>query len=150
MEHKYSLLYYSNALIANHGGKLHSEAFLKEVKKNDEFFINAVPKPSKNSPLENNNPVSSRRKLLKENPFLQILFFYRRNKISWEFIRKELEQNEYDFIHIRVDSNFLILKKIRKHFPDLKISLEINSSPFDENFSNIAYPNYFRTMERAA
>ena len=40
--------------------------------------------------------------------------------------------------------------KLVKHFPELKICTQINGSPFDEPFRNIAFKEKFRTLQRKA
>lgn len=147
---KFNILYYSNAFVSSHGGRLHSEAFLQEAKKNERIgTVVPYPKPSKAENAQSSKDSFFRRNL-KKNGILQIIFFYRRNRNSYRDIVKELNRSKerIDVLHIRVDSNFLIIPKIKKEFPNLIITTEINASPFDENFSNIAFINYFRKVEK--
>ena len=147
---KLKILYYSNALIAQHGGRLHSEAFVKEAAKNElvqkiETYPNLiVPK----SLSIGNNKVF--RQKIKKNSFLQMFFFYRRNRNSSKAILNKLREygGLIDILHIRLDSNFLIIPKIKREFPKLIITTEVNASPFDENFSNIAFRKYYSKIER--
>lgn len=142
------LLYYSNAFLASHGGRLHSEAFLKEARKNERVNeITIYPEPS--TPVKSEHKRRHRiREFLKSRSVLQVLFFYRRNYKSFKEIVPVLRQRKVDCIHIRLDSNFLIIEKLRNLFPALIITTEINASPFDENFGNIAFSGYFRRLER--
>ena len=143
MKQSINLLYYSNALIAEHGGRLHSEAFLKEARKNKiTKHLMAFPEPKKGEIRKNFFKDN-----LKKIPLLQIIFFYRRNFVSYKEIIRFLKDKEVDCLHIRVDSNFLIIDKIKKNFPEMVLTTEVNASPFDENFKNIAFKKYFKTLE---
>lgn len=146
---KPKLLYFSNAFIASHGGRLHSEAFLKESKKNDKISeITVYPTPIEiNRSFGDSNSDGLRSKLKKSGLF-QIAFFYRRNLNSYKEIEKIIIEREPDIIHIRLDSNFLIIDKLKNRFKNLIISTEVNASPFDENFENIQFADYFKKMER--
>ncbi|MFD2518544.1 glycosyltransferase family 4 protein [Salinimicrobium flavum] len=146
---KLKILYYSNAFIATHGGRLHSEAFYKESSKRIEVDrIEAFPVPIKNQSKHASN--GGLRGILKRNTFLQILFFYRRNNRSYKEIIEKIRNSKggINVLHIRLDSNFLIISKLKKEFPKLFITTEVNASPFEENFSNIAFKSYFRGLER--
>lgn len=147
---KLKIIYFSNAFIADHGGRLHSEAFLKEANLNkDVFKIEPYPKPSKSSTDQKKVSQGGYRKRLKNNRFLQILFFYRRNLKSYKEISHLLRTKFSDFnvLHIRVDSNFLIIPKLKKAFPHLIITTEVNASPFEENFNNIVFIERFKKLE---
>lgn len=146
---KPKLLYFSNAFIASHGGRLHSEAFLKQSKKNSKISeITVYPTPTDvNRSFENSNSEGLRSKLKKISLF-QVAFFYRRNLNSFKEIEKIIMEREPDIIHIRLDSNFLIIDKLKKRFKDLIVSTEVNASPFDENFENILFAENFKKMER--
>jgi glycosyltransferase involved in cell wall biosynthesis len=41
----------------------------------------------------------------------------------------------------------MIIKKIKNKFPSLIVTTEVNASPFDENFANIANKSYFENLE---
>lgn len=145
------LLYYSNAFISNHGGKLHSEAFLMEARKSKRIkHIEVYPRPGK--PKENPSRIKkeSLREKLKKNGFLQIFFFFRRNYTSFQEIKLVVKKYKPDALHIRVDSNFLIISQLKNLFPELLITTEVNASPFDENFKNIAFLDFFRKLEAKA
>ena len=142
------LLYYSNAFIANHGGRLHSEAFLREARKNENvnsILIHPTPSLKSSEKVANTNWL---RNTLKRNSLLQVLFLYRRNYQSFKEIVPVIRSNKIDCLHIRLDSSFLIIKKLRKLFPSLLITTEVNASPFDENFKNIVFLDYFKKLER--
>ncbi len=148
MINTFNLLYYSNAFIANHGGKLHSEAFLREARKNEKVnSISIHPTPSLKTTGRTTNTNWLRNKL-KSYSFFQVLFFYRRNYRSFKDIVPVIKASKIDCLHIRIDSNFLIIKKLRKFFPELIITTEVNASTFDENFNNIAFRDYFKNLER--
>lgn len=149
------ILYYSNAFIAHHGGKLHSEAFLREASLHS-AVSKMIPYPAPNnktakSNLRENSGNDGFKRKLKNSSILQSFFFYRRNYNSYKEIVKVLSSisETIDVLHIRVDSNFLIIPKLKKKFPNLVITTEVNASPFDENFKNIAYRNYFKNTEKA-
>ncbi|MCB7480614.1 glycosyltransferase family 4 protein [Christiangramia sediminis] len=146
-----NLLYYSNAFIANHGGRLHSEAFLKEASLHPSVS-NIEPYPSPEIVNTSGDKVVNKglKKKLKENSLLQAFFFYRRNFNSYKEIVEVLNKSEskIDVLHIRVDSNFLIIPKLKKRFPELIITTEVNASPFDENFQNIAFRDYYKNAEK--
>lgn len=147
---KLKIIYFSNAFIADHGGRLHSEAFLKEANLNkDVFQIEPYPKPSVRSTEQKKVLQGGYRKRFKNNSLLQILFFYRRNLKSFKEISKLLrnEFSDFNVLHIRVDSNFLIIPRLKKAFPHLIITTEVNASPFDENFNNIGFVERFKKME---
>lgn len=145
MKQSIDILYYSNALIAGHGGKLHSEAFIKEAQKN-EITNNLICFPRPSGEVATGN--SWFRKKLKKIPLLQVCFFYRRNHKSYKEIISTLEKTQVDCLHIRLDSNFLIIGKLKKRFPELLITTEVNASPFDENFSNIPFKKFFKNLEQ--
>ena len=149
MMKKLKLLYYSNAFIASHGGKLHSEAFLKEAKKNNRIEkITVYPTPVDIHRSFSNSNSNGFRSHLKKSGIFQVFFFLRRNFNSYKEIEKVIIERKPDAIHIRLDSNFLIIDKLKKRFKNLIVSTEVNASPFDENFENILFPDYFRKMER--
>jgi glycosyltransferase involved in cell wall biosynthesis len=145
---KLKILYYSNAFIANHGGRLHSEAFLKEAQLHP--FVNSILS-FPNSEVQNEESGTNSgiiRKTLKSNPLLQVVLFYRRNYKSLEDIFPVIEAEKPNILHIRLDSNFLIIKKIKRKYPELLLTTEVNASPFDENFQNIIFRKIFRRLER--
>lgn len=148
MNKSIDLLYFSNAFIVNHGGRLHSEAFLREARKNEK--VNSIlihPTPTQNSSGSATNTNWLRNKL-KSYSLFQVLFFFRRNYRSFKEIVPVIKASKIDCLHIRLDSNFLIIKNLRKLFPGLIITTEVNASPFDENFKNIAFRGYFKKLER--
>ncbi len=101
---KLKILYYSNALIAKHGGRLHSEAFVKEASRSELVQkIYTYPSPEKNE-LTQEIGTQGFRESLKRNSLLQVLFFYRRNKKSINEILKVLkrQKDEIDVLHIRL------------------------------------------------
>ncbi|QYA26040.1 glycosyltransferase family 4 protein [Gramella sp. MT6] len=148
MENNIQLLYYSNALVASHGGRLHSEAFCEEIEKDDRIQkLIRFPKSNNQKNIGSNSKI---RKALKLIPALQIFFFYRRNKLSYLEIEKEIEKHKINIIHIRLDSNFLIIEKIKEKYPDILITTEVNASPFEENFKNILFKSYFKKLERSS
>lgn len=145
---KIKLLYYSNALIANHGGRKHSEAFLLEAAKNpmvEKVISYPKPKSGVNSFSGKKNYLKG---LLKKSALFQILSFYLINYKSYKEIIPVIEANDINTLHIRVTANFLIIEKLKKIFPDLIITTEVNASPFDEIFQKIIFKKKFEALER--
>ncbi len=149
---KINLLYYSKALNANHGGRYHSEAFLKESKINvrtDNVYSFPEKDIEEKVPLQKKEISDNRlRNILKKNSLFQIFSFLRLNWLSFIEITSIIESYDIDAIHIRMTRNFFILKRLKKRYPKLVISTEVNASPFDESFKNIAFKSFFRNQER--
>jgi len=146
---KIKLLYYSKALTASHGGRLHSEAFVKEGIKNHRVKEMITFPASRVNTTYKKQEISDSflKDLLKNNSLFQIVFFIRLNYLSYKEIVPIITSKKPDAIHLRITRNFLILKKLKKKFPGLIVTSEVNASPFDESFKNIAFKKYFRKLE---
>ncbi len=144
------LIYYTTAYYASHGGSIHSRHFFEESEKHP--LINQVSIFPKQASFADRSDMSKKswRTWIRSIPLLQILFFYRRNNFHLRNLIKTIKAEKPDAIVIRVDSNFLQIEKLRAMFPRLTLAAEINASPFDESFKNIAFRNFFRSLERKA
>lgn len=141
------ILYYSYAFVARHGGRLHSEAFLKESRLHPVVEeIMPFPKPEREFGITEREDGFLNN--LKNNGFLKPFFFMRRNYLSLKRIIPVIEEFKPNILHIRVDSNFLIIEKLKQKFPHMVITTEVNASPFDENLENIAFKSRFEKIER--
>ena len=144
------ILYYSTAYYASHGGSIQSIEFYNSLGK-----LEAVKELSiypQKSPVINQTeiPTSNLRKFLKRIPLLQIFFFYRKNKMYLEGLKKFIIEFRPDAIVMQIDSNFLQIKSIKSQFPELLVTTQVNASPFDEPFKNIAFKDYFLKKQREA
>ena len=140
------ILYYSTAYNASHGGSLHSKAFVKWAQKSkDVEKIKVFPEKKGILPSAESSYI---RKLIKSISLLQIFFFYRRNEMNYNELVQEIRIEKPDVLQIRLDSNFLQIKNLKEEFPNLIITTEVNASPFDESFKNIAFRFHFRNLER--
>ncbi len=88
--------------------------------------------------------------LLKKNSVFQVLSFYRRNSFYIKDLIAKIKQDLPDVLLLQMDSNFLQIKKLKKLFPDILICTQINGSPFDEFYRNIAFRNWFIEKQREA
>lgn len=141
------ILYYCTAYYSKHGGSTHARAFVECCKNHSTISeIKVFPEKNKQKVVSLRN--NSLRSCVKQNPLLLILSFIRRNKFYLAELYNYIENTKPDIIHIRLDSNFLQIKKIKRRFPDLIITTEVNASPFDESFKNIAFKFYFKILER--
>jgi glycosyltransferase involved in cell wall biosynthesis len=140
------ILYYSTAYNASHGGSLHSKAFVKWAQKSKDVEKIKVF-PEKRGEIVNTSS-SIIKKVIKAISVLQIYFFYRRNKLNYNELMQEIRKEEPDILHIRLDSNFIQIKDLKEKFPSLIITTEVNASPFDESFKNIACRFHFKKLEK--
>jgi len=139
------LLYYSTAYYSNHGGSTHSREFFAQISKRPEVKAFLFPEKGGGG---GHQLKPGLRTILRNNPLLQILFFYRRNKFHLDALFRAIEEHKPDAIVMRLDSNFFQIKNIRDRYPNLVIATEVNASPFDESFRNIAFRNHFRQREQ--
>src|SRR5690606_11702021 len=142
------LLYYSTSYHASHGGSIQAIEFFKSldaVKGLQEKFLFPDSLPKTSITKSRNNRLRS---ILKTIPLLQILFFFRRNCFYLKQLEKFISEHSPDVIILQIDSNFLQIKYLRKKFPHLLICCQVNGSPFDEPFKNIAFRNYFLKKQR--
>lgn len=145
------IVYYSTAYYASHGGSNHSKAFVDCARKNKEVS-ELVVFPSREM-LKKPLSVSSNKKtslfsLVKNSPPATLLRFYRRNNFYIKELLRFVRDHKPDAIVIRLDSNFLQVTELKKRFPKLVVATEVNASPFDESFSNIACRPLFQRFER--
>jgi glycosyltransferase involved in cell wall biosynthesis len=141
------VLYYSTAYFSSHGGSSHSRAFVKEAQQHS-LVSEVIVFPPQQPAIAQAANSSLVRKILRGFPLLQIFFFYRRNTFYIDRLCEVIEKHHPDVILLRLDSNFLQLKYLRRKFPSLIIATEVNASPFDESFSNIAFKRIFRRKEQ--
>lgn len=142
------IIYYSTAYYAKHGGSNHSKAFVAECEKHplvEEIIV--FPDHSKKE-VKNVHNVLNLKSRIRKNGFIQIFNFFRRNNFHYTQLIEVIRNVNPDVVHIRLDSNFLQIGKLRKEFPDLKITTEVNASPFDESFKNIQFKPYFGILEK--
>ncbi|MDT0689836.1 glycosyltransferase family 4 protein [Salegentibacter sp. F188] len=65
-------------------------------------------------------------------------------------MKQKISEIRPDSILFQIDSNFLQIKRIKKAFPNLVVCTQINGSPFDEPFKNIAFKEYFIKKQKEA
>lgn len=143
---QYKLIYYSTAYYATHGGSLQSINFAAHARESDILSgFHIYP----DAPLQTTHKVNnSLRDKLKKIPLMQVLFFFRRNKIRYEGLVARVKEQQADAVLIQTDSTFLQVSRLKKEFPNLLVTTIVNASPFDEPFKNIAFKSYFRRLER--
>ncbi|MDT0647588.1 glycosyltransferase family 4 protein [Zunongwangia sp. F260] len=143
-----TILYYSTSFYANHGGSVQSIEFyenLDHVKAVDKKILFPERKVKRVYSNVSNNFL---RRFLRRISLLQILFFYRRNNFHLKNLKKKIKDSNPDVIIFQMDSNFLQIGKIKESFPEKLVCTQINGSPFDEPFKNIAFKNYFLKNQR--
>lgn len=138
------VLYYATAYHAAHGGSNHAKAFVNECKKNR--LVSEI-KVFPDAPAMKEKLKAGRWQFLKTTSFIQPFTFYRRNRFHLAAIKQCIQEFNPDVIHIRLDSNFLQIKKLKDWFPGVVISTEVNASPFDESFKNILFKTFFKKIE---
>jgi len=143
-------LYYSTSYYANHGGSIQSIEFYKQLDNQKDVSEKAIfPVVA----LKGNSKTNSKfsiRTFLRKIPLLQVLFFYRRNSFYFNKLVIKIKEFDPDVIFIQIDSNFLQIKRLKKRFPKLVICNQINGSPFDEPFKNIAFKHKFLDLQLEA
>ncbi|MCF4102677.1 glycosyltransferase family 4 protein [Gillisia sp. M10.2A] len=137
------ILYYSTSFYANHGGSIQSIEFYSQLDKMNAVTKKFIHPKHPSSKKYKTDRKYSFRDILRRIPLLQVLFFYRRNKFNYNSLVNRIKDVDPDVVIIQIDSNFLQVKRLKKQFPELKIVNQINGSPFDEPFKNIAFKNYF-------
>jgi len=144
------LLYYSTSYYANHGGSIQSIEFFKQLGSHEDVMEKTIFPIIKRKGELSKEPKFSLRTYLRKIPLLQVLFFFRRNSFHFKKLVKKIKEFKPDVILIQIDSNFLQIEKLKRRFPDLIICNQINGSPFDEPFKNIAFKNKFLKMQLQA
>jgi len=143
-------LYYSTSYYADHGGSIQSIEFFKQLSNHEDITEKAIfPIIKRNGELSNEY-IFSLRTYLRKIPLLQVLFFFRRNSFHFKKLVKKIKEFKPDVILIQIDSNFLQIRQLRNRFPSLIICSQINGSPFDEPFKNIAFKDKFLDMQLQA
>jgi len=143
-------LYYSTSYYANHGGSIQSIEFYKQLDNQKDVSEKAIFPVVALKGNSKSNSKFSIRTFLRKIPLLQVLFFYRRNSFYFNKLVKKIKEFDPDVIFIQIDSNFLQIKRLKKRFPKLVICNQINGSPFDEPFKNIAYKHKFLDLQLKA
>lgn len=143
-------LYYSTSYYANHGGSIQSIEFYKQLDNQKDVSEKAIFPVVALKGNSKSNSKFSIRTFLRKIPLLQILFFYRRNSFYFNKLVKKIKEFDPDVIFIQIDSNFLQIKILKKRFPKLVICNQINGSPFDEPFKNIAFKHKFLDLQLEA
>ena len=136
-------LYYSTAYYASHGGSIQSIEFYNSLSDLSVIKEKRIYPPKKPLKGKKNGFKTKLRSFLKSVPLLQIYFFYRKNNMYYEGLKKFILEFQPDTLMVQIDSNFLQLEKLKVDFPQLKIGAQVNSSPFDEPFKNIFLKKYF-------
>ena len=142
------MLYYSTSYYANHGGSIQSIEFFSQLEFNKEITDKAIYPVLKIQNKSDSLSGFSLREFLRKIPILQVLFFYRRNTFHINGLIKKIKDFQPDALLIQIDSNFLQIETLKNKFPDLIIANQINGSPFDEPFKNIAFKDYFLKKQR--
>ena len=143
-------LYYSTSYYANHGGSIQAIEFYKQLDTIDCVNKKSIfPLKSKSNGFKADRKFSLR-EFLRRIPLLQVLFFYRRNRFYFEGLIRKIKEIKPDVILLQIDSNFLQISRLKKLFPDLLICTQINGSPFDEPFKNIAFKKWFLKQQTNA
>lgn len=142
---KIKILYYSTAYGATHGGSTHARAFVENCKQADTLVSDIRVFPDVKQKGHVNTP--SLRKFAKTRMLLPFRFA-RRNRFHLNDIKKVIREFQPDVVHIRLDSNFLQIKKLKEAFPKVIVTAEVNASPFDESFKGIPFEHFFRKLER--
>ncbi|MBZ9631471.1 glycosyltransferase family 4 protein [Salegentibacter sp. LM13S] len=144
------ILFYTTSYFAKHGGSIQSIELHKHLK---EFpvieAIEVFPKVHERIAVDRNMKINFRDNL-RNFGFLQAFSFFRRNKFYLKALSTKIKKFKPDVVLIRVDSNFLQIGYLRKKFPDLIICAQINGSPFDESYKNIAFKKYFLKLQYKA
>jgi len=146
------LLYYSTSYYANHGGSIQSIEFYKQLDKIDKVEEKSIFPLSIKKEIYAATAGNRRgfKKLLKAVPLFQVAFFYRRSGFYIKALEKKIQEFKPDILFIQIDSNFLQIHYLKEKFPGLKICTQINGSPFDEPFSNIAFKSKFQKLQYKA
>lgn len=143
-------LYYSTSYYANHGGSIQAIEFYKQLDNVESITEKSIfPVKSKSTGISTDKKKSFR-EFLRRIPLLQVLFFYRRNLFHFRELTEKIKEIKPDVILLQIDSNFLQISRLKKLFPDLLICTQINGSPFDEPFKNIAFKKWFLKQQTKA
>lgn len=143
------ILFYTTAYFAKHGGSVQSIELHKHLKTFPTVEAIEVFPGKHERTLYQQKDINFREKL-RGFGFLQMLSFHRRNKFYLKSLTKKIEDFKPDVIIMQIDSNFIQIKYLHKKFSNLIICAQINGSPFDETYKNIAFKKYFLKIQRKA
>lgn len=144
------ILFYTTSYFAKHGGSIQSIELHKHLKKFTAVeAIEIFPEENERRSNEGNIKITFRERLRSLGIF-QTLSFFRRNRFYLKPLTKKIEDFKPDLVLIRIDSNFLQIGYLKKKFPNLIICAQINGSPFDESYKNIAFKRYFLQLQHKA
>jgi len=145
------IIYYSTAYYASHGGSNHSKSFVECASRNTDVqelsvfpAMGMIKKPMVQSVVAGGTLAT----ILRKSGFAAIFRFFRRSKFYLNELVNEIEKLKPDAIVIRLDSNFVQVRKLKQKFPTLIVVTEVNASPFDESFKRISFRPFFRALER--
>ena len=144
------ILFYTTSYFAKHGGSIQSIELHKHLKKFTAVeAIEIFPEENERMSNDGNMKITFRERLRSLGIF-QTLSFFRRNRFYLKSLIKKIEDFKPDVVLIRIDSNFLQIGYLKKKFPNLIICAQINGSPFDESYKNIAFKRYFLQLQHKA
>lgn len=139
------VVYYSFVINSKHGGSSHAFQFLNHLR-NSSIVEEVILFPNKKSSgLTNTNRALS---YIKTLSLSLIPRFFKRNRAHYQELKQLIIGTKPQVLIIRPDHNFLQIGRIRADFPELLLAAEINSSSFDESYSNIPFGSFFKRMER--
>ena len=144
------ILFYTTSYFAKHGGSIQSIELHRHLK---EFSavesIEIFPKENERVAAQKKRKIPLRETLRRSGLF-QTLSFFRRNRFYLKGLTRKIEEFKPDVLLIRIDSNFLQIGILKKRFPNLIICAQVNGSPFDETYKNIAFKKYFLQLQHKA
>lgn len=146
------ILYYSTSYYANHGGSIQSIEFYKRLDEqpgiSSKSLFPDLREEKEDWPARMQRFFLKTR--LKKSSLLQVLFFYRRNRFFLRKLSTRIREYRPDVVLMQIDSNFLQIGFLKKHFPEIMVVTQVNGSPFDEPFRNIAFKAYFLRKQQEA
>ncbi|SKB36637.1 Glycosyltransferase involved in cell wall bisynthesis [Salegentibacter holothuriorum] len=144
------ILFYTTSYFAKHGGSIQSIELHRHLKKFSAVeAIEIFPEKHERLAVHKKGKITFR-DILRRSGLFQTLSFFRRNRFYLKGLTKKVEEFKPDVLLIRIDSNFLQISILKKKFPNLLICAQINGSPFDENYKNIAFKKYFLQLQYKA
>ena len=144
------ILFYTTSYFAKHGGSIQSIELHRHLKKFSAVeAIEIFPKEHERLAVHKKRKITLRETLRRSGLF-QMLSFFRRNRFYLKGLTRKIEEFKPDVLLIRIDSNFLQIGILKKRFPNLIICAQVNGSPFDETYKNIAFKKYFLQLQYKA
>ena len=142
-----NLLYYSKALNASHGGRIHARSFVQELSSDARIDkVITVPKIKDEFSIGNNKSVHSAWKALL--PFRNVLALLKVNLLCLHDVLRTIHRERPDVVICRVNANFLQIPLLKWTYPDIPLAVEVNGSPFDEYMSETAGGVFWSKLER--